>query len=103
MSMVLRHVLGSFRVLGRRAAEVGRPALSVWTETGEQAVADVSRDVSAKAHANECAERSLVDDLKAMLADGKIDAAELNRLLRAPAVLNRCVERSHDIGEIVKL
>lgn len=103
MKSTLRSVVGSFRMLGRRARDLGQSGLGIWSFAGEHAAHEVSHEVVAKAHANECAERSLANDLSAMTSDGKIDAAEFRRLVHLPAALTRCAERSHDITEVAAL
>lgn len=103
MKVSFRSLLGSFRLLGRRARELGQPGLGIYAFAGEQAAKAVSADIVDRAHRNECAERSLADELKAMTADGKVDAAELRRLSAMPGALTRCAERSHDITEAAAL
>lgn len=102
MKTRLRQIIGSLRILGRRARELGQPGLQAWTFAGEQAAQDVGAAVGALAHKNEVTELDWSARLKAMLADNKIDSVEVAELQRAPDALTRCAERSHDIGETVQ-
>lgn len=99
----MKMVIGAFRILRKRAGELGQPGLRVWSDAGERAAAKVASEVSAAAHANECDESDLAQRLEQMAADGKVDAVEFKQLLRMPSRMKRCAERSHEIGEAVQL
>lgn len=45
-SIALRRVLGSFRILARRSAELGHPGLSVWTDCGLRAAAALADELA---------------------------------------------------------
>lgn len=95
----LRSYLGSFAA---RCGEAGWWGAALHVRAVEQIAGDVQAqhaEVAAKAYANEQAAVSLAEEIRGMIADGMIDAAELRRLRLAPKILSRCAERSHDIAE----
>lgn len=102
MKFRLRQVIGVLRIIGRRGQEQGQLGVQVWTRAGETAAAAVSQEVSALAHKNEVTEEDLATRIKRITADRKVDSAEMAELLRMPATLNGCADRSHDITEAVK-
>lgn len=98
----LAHVLGAFLLLGRRARELGRPGLATWTEAGERAAVAIRDEVRDGAHAAEVGALSLAEELRAMIADGEIDADELGRLRLAPERALRIADTCHELGEIAR-
>ena len=101
MSIRLSSVLGAFRILRKRAHEVGRPALTVWADAGERAAAAVQAKVRDESHRAEVGALSLADELKQLLADDQISADEMKRLRLMPARLHRVAEQAHDVSEVV--
>lgn len=99
MNLGIRNALACVSLLGRRSREVGQPGLTIYAEAGAQTVRQVVGHVRDLAHKNECAEITAADRLKQILADGRVDAAELTELQALPATLTRCAGRSHDITE----
>lgn len=96
-----RRVLGSFRILRKRAGEVGQPALALWVDTGERSAVELQRTVRDKSYRAETRARLLEQDIRAMTADGKIDASEFKRLAGVPACVHAIAENCHDAGEAV--
>jgi hypothetical protein len=96
-----RSVLGSFRILRRRAVAVGQPALRVWANTGESAAMQLSRQVLDASHRAETRALSLEQQIREMTADGKIDREEFKQLLAAVGRAHHIAEDCHDIGETV--
>lgn len=96
----LSRVIGAFRILRRRAVEVDRPGLAMWADAGERAAGEVKAAVRDGAHAAESGALAVESELRAMLADGKISGAELERLQRLPARAHRVAEKCHDVGEV---
>lgn len=76
----LRNVLGSLRILRRRADEVGQPGLATWARAGEVAAVGVAASVRDTAYRAETGALSLAAELDAMTADGVITRDELGRL-----------------------
>lgn len=103
MSRFLQVGFGSLRILGQRINELRRLGLLLWTDTGSAALQDLSRFVGKQAEQNETAESALAKEITEILADGKVDRAELDRLSKFPLALRNCANRSHEIGEEVKL
>jgi hypothetical protein len=103
--MSYRGIIGAFRLLRRRAAEVGRPALAVWADAGEFAAERIGRSVQQKAHADEIcdleAEKELQAGLKG-LRDGRVDREDLAHLARAARNVRRSAKLAHEIGELVR-
>ncbi len=96
-----RRIVGSLRMLRKRAREVCQPGLVLWTDTGENAAGQLQRGVRDKAYKAEQRARQLEADLREMTADGKIDAEEFKRLCGAPAYIHAIAEGCHDLGEAV--
>ena len=103
MSRSLKIGLGALRILDQAVRKIGQPGMTLWTSAGEKALADAASEVRDLAHRNEVTEGNLAGQIRAMLADGKIDESELRALKAVPATLVRCSERSHDITEVVSL
>lgn len=97
-----RRVIGSFRLLRRRTAEVGHPGLSVWTDCGERAAVEVGVSVRDGAHKAELGALSIEDRLRGIMADGQVSKAELVELGRLASSAHRVAEQCHDNGEAVK-
>ena len=103
MSFTLRHVLGALRITHRRANELGQPGLGMWATMGEGALRAVGTAVAERTHQTECAELAAAREITEIIADGAVTPAEIIRLRRTAAILNRCAHRAHDIGEAVRL
>lgn len=101
MSTGFSGVFGAFRVLRRRSRELSQPGLTIWADAGERAAKAVQTAVRDGAHVVEVKALSLEEEIKAMLADGSIDAGEMNRLRLVPAKVHGLAERAHDLGEAV--
>lgn len=101
MSTSFAGVVGAFRVLRRRARELSQPGLSIWADAGERAAKSLQTAVRDGAHVVETKALSLEEELKAILADGEVDAAEMKRLLGVPAKVHVIAERAHDLSEVV--
>lgn len=96
-----RRVIGSFRMLRRRVQEVRQPGLTMWANTGEASALALQRTVRDGSHRAETRALNLEQDLRSMLADGKIDSAEFKRLAGAPGCVHTIAEQCHDLGEAV--
>lgn len=101
MSAAFTGVVGAFRVLRRRARELSQPGLTIWADAGERAAKSLQTAVRDGAHVVETKALSLEEELKAILADGTIDADEMKRLHLAPAKAHAIAERAHDLSEVV--
>lgn len=101
MDKAMKSIFGAFRMLRRRANELGQPGLSIWTDAGERAAGEVGAAVRDLSHRAETRSISLADEIRGMVADGSIDAAELKRLRVAPDRLRQVADDCHDIGEVV--
>lgn len=102
MKSALRKAIGAFRILRRRAVEVGQPGLTTWTDSGEAAAEDVQAQISAAAHKGEIAALSIEGDIIAMLKDGVVDLVEVKHLSTLAGRAHRVADVCHDIGEAVR-
>lgn len=98
----LRDVLGSLRILRRRADEVGQPGLATWARAGEAAAVQIADTVRSDAYSAETRALSLAQELEAITADGVITRDELGRLRTqlAPSA-RRIADTCHTLGETV--
>lgn len=101
MSTSFRGVVGAFTVLRRRARELSQPGLTIWADAGERAAKALQAEVRDGAHVIETKGLSLEEELRAILADGTVDADEFKRLVLAPAKVHAIAEHAHDLGEVV--
>ena len=97
----LRRVLGSFRLLRRRTAEVGQPGLQIWADCGTRAALDVQTSVRAGAHRAEVGALAVEGALRDVLSDGRVTPSEIARLKRLLPQTHRLAEGCHDLGEVV--
>ena len=97
----MRQIFGAFGILRQRAKDARCIGLAIWTDAGERAAKALQATVRDGAHVVETKALSLEEELKAMLADGEIDADEMKRLHLAPAKAHAIAERAHDLGEAV--
>lgn len=95
----LASIVGSFRILKRRARETANPGLGIWADAGEQNLAALAAKTTSAAHATECDALDLHRETTEILADGIVDAVEQARLATHPRRLKRIADRSHDIAE----
>lgn len=99
----LRHALGAFRVLRRRVREVQAPALTMWSDAGEQHLLAARAQIAKMAHADEVADLEAANAISAGLeglGDGKIDPCDIAHFERAARLVRRSAELAHDIGEV---
>lgn len=104
--MNFRAVIGSFRVLRRRAVEVDRPSLKLWADQGERAAVVTASRIRSTVHADEVADLEAVRHIRAGLdglKDGRVDPVDLRHFEAAERLAKRSAEHAHDAGEIVKL
>jgi hypothetical protein len=101
MNTSMRQIFGAFGVLRQRAKDARAIGLAIWADAGERAAKALQASVRDGAHVVETKALSLEDELKAMLADGTIDAVEMKRLCLAPAKVHAIAERAHDLTEVV--
>ncbi len=95
----LRAHLGDFTARCRIARWFG-PIIHVRTaEIITDDIAANEQAASRLAYQNEQAELTAERTLRDILADGRVDPAELRLLRQLPRTLHRCAERSHDITE----
>lgn len=97
-----RNALGALRLAGRRAAAAGQPGLTVWTAAGERELAAMGATVRDGAHRAEIGSLEIEEQLRGIVADGKITRRELAELARLTGAVHRVAEECHDLGETVK-
>ncbi len=100
MKPTFRHVVGSFRIIRRRAVEVSRPGLAMWADAGERAAVGVSTRVRDTAHRAEVTAREIVAKLRRILADGKVTPKEIAELKAMVPEAERVAEHCHDTTEV---
>lgn len=99
-------VIGSFRILRRRAVEVDRPGLSMWAEQGERSARLAANTVRDKVHADEVCDHEAAKHIEAGLAglkDGRVDPADVAHFEAAARLTKRSADLAHEAGEVVKV